>query len=93
MEDNSFHNYYEGVVLEYLVDVTRRDPTLTKDNLADVACIALNHLPSRYVRFDVDMSFFLTPQEREDISLRTREAVNGAIDTVKNDSGCRQTPS
>jgi hypothetical protein len=90
MADDSFHNYYEGVVLECLVDVVRRDPTLTEDNLADVACIALNHLPPRYVRFDVDMSFYLTTQEREEINLRTREAISSAIETVKSDNDRRQ---
>jgi hypothetical protein len=90
MADDSFHNYYEGAVLEYLVDVARRDPALTEDNLADVACIALNHLPPRYVRFDVDMSFYLTTQEREEINLRTREAVGAAIETVKSDNDRRQ---
>jgi hypothetical protein len=33
--------------------------------LADVACLALNRLPARYVRHDVDMMFYLTEQERQ----------------------------
>ena len=37
----------------------------TADMLADVACLALNRLPARYVRHDVDMMFYLTEQERQ----------------------------
>jgi|TARA_Y100000310_G_scaffold70159_1_gene65750 predicted 3-demethylubiquinone-9 3-methyltransferase (glyoxalase superfamily) len=83
MTDDSFHNYYERVVLEHLVDVARGDPTLTDDTLADVACIALNNLPPRYVRFDVDMSFFLSAQDREEITRKTEAAVSYAIDFVR----------
>ncbi len=90
MIDDSFHNYYEKVVLEYLIDVTQQDPTLTEDNLADVACVALNHLPPRYVRFDVDMSFYLSPEERQEIALETAEAVTYAIDVIRKNNGKTQ---
>lgn len=83
MTDDSFHNYYEKLVLEHLVDVAERDATLTEDDLADVACVALNHLPPRYVRFDVDMSFYLSEQERAEIAQKTDDAVIYAIDFVK----------
>ena len=83
MTEDSFHNYYEKLVLEYLVDVAERDATLTEDDLADVACVALNHLPPRYVRFDVDMSFYLSEQERAEIAQQTDDAVIDAIDFVK----------
>ena len=61
------HNYYERLVFE---EVARRahEPShmeFTSDMLADVACLALNRLPARYVRHDVDMMFYLTEQERQ----------------------------
>jgi hypothetical protein len=61
------HNYFERLVFE---EVARRaqQPVYTDytaDMLADVACLALNRLPARYVRHDVDMMFYLTEQERQ----------------------------
>jgi hypothetical protein len=61
------HNYFERLVFE---EVARRaqQPVYadyTADMLADVACLALNRLPARYVRHDVDMMFYLTEQERQ----------------------------
>jgi len=60
------HNYYERLVFE---EVARRASLpvfhhFTADMLADVACLALNRLPVRYVRHDVDMMFYMTEQER-----------------------------
>ena len=49
---------------------------------ADVACVALNHLPPRYVRFDVDMSFFLSPQEMDEMADKVAHAVNQALSYV-----------
>ena len=34
-------------------------------NSIAVTCLALNRLPARYVRHDVDMMFYLTEQERQ----------------------------
>jgi hypothetical protein len=61
------HNYFERLVFE---EVARRaqQPAYTgytADMLADVACLALNRLPARYVRHDVDMMFYLTEPERQ----------------------------
>lgn len=83
MADDSFHNYYEKKVLEHLDEVAERDATLTEDDLADVACVALNHLPPRYVRFDVDMSFYLSAEERAEIAQKIDDALIYAIDFVK----------
>ena len=43
--------------------------------LADVACVALNRLPARYVRHDVDLMFYLTEGERHAIELAMEEAL------------------
>ena len=63
------HNYYERLVFEA---VARRAAQpehqhFSADMLADVACVALNRLPVRYVRHDVDMMFYMTEQERATI--------------------------
>lgn len=77
-----FHNYYEQMVLEQLLrsnDRANRDP----DFLADVACVTLNRLPPRYVRHDVDMTFFLSPSDIEDMINRVVQAVNEAVEYVE----------
>ena len=81
-ESERFHNYYERLVVE---EALRSDGEARRDEgyLSDVACVALNHLPPRYVRYDVDMSFFLSPQEYMEMEDKIREAVNHAIAHVR----------
>lgn len=78
---DSIHNYYEVQVLEAIAQSHERALT-DADFLADVACVALNHLPPRYIRHDVDMSFFLSPQEQEEIQAKVHTAVKNAIEYV-----------
>ncbi len=61
------HNYYERLVFEEVASRAQapEHEDFTADMLADVACLALNRLPARYVRHDVDMMFYLTEQERQ----------------------------
>lgn len=73
------HNYFERLVFE---DVARRSeahPEFTSDMLGDVACVALNRLPARYVRHDVDMMFYLTEQERHAIEVSLNEVLEFAF--------------
>jgi hypothetical protein len=81
MEVASVHNYYERIVTE---TITRSDPRALSDAdfMADVSCVALNHLPPKYIRHDVDMSFFMSPIEREEIINKVQQAVNHAIEFV-----------
>ena len=72
------HNYYERLVTESILKTDARsisDP----DFLADVSCVALNHLPPRYIRHDVDMSFFMSPVEREETEDKVQKAVDYAL--------------
>jgi hypothetical protein len=61
------HNYFERLVFEEVASRAQQPvyADYTADMLADVACLALNRLPARYVRHDVDMMFYLTEQERQ----------------------------
>ena len=43
------HNYYERLVFEAVARQSEAHPGFTSDMLADVACVALNRLPARYV--------------------------------------------
>ncbi len=81
LDTSSVHNYYERLVAEAITQSTPR-ALEDEDFLADVSCVALNHLPPRYIRHDVDMSFFMSPTEREETEQKVQQAVNHAIHFV-----------
>lgn len=76
------HNYYERLVTESILKTDARSIS-DADFLADVSCVALNHLPPRYIRHDVDMSFFMSPVEREETEDKVQRAVDYALIFVK----------
>jgi hypothetical protein len=80
-DTTSVHNYYERLVTESIIS---KEPRAQKDFdfLSDVSCVALNHLPPRYIRHDVDMTFYLSPIELEEIHKKVEGAVNHAIEFV-----------
>lgn len=82
MNFESIHNYYESLVIEHVMSTVAKDREYDEDFLEDVVCLALNHLPARYVRHDVDMAFFLTTREREKMQHDITEAVLEAVNTV-----------
>jgi Late competence development protein ComFB len=76
------HNFYERLILEDVVRLAPEHPDFSADMLADVACIALNQLPARYVRHDVDLMFFLTEQDRQEILQSVAVALHYAFSFV-----------
>ncbi len=56
------------------------DISISADLLCDVACVALNRLPPRYIRHIVDFSFYMTEQER----LQTDQAIGEAVEYAFN---------
>ncbi len=85
MRFDSIHNYYETLVVRELIQTFVDDiKHIDEDYLQDIACIALNMLPARYVRHDVDMAFFLTTSERADMDLAVKDAVLKAKEHVDN---------
>ncbi len=91
MRFDSIHNYYETLVVRELIQTFVQDiKNMDEDYLQDIACVALNMLPARYVRHDVDMAFFLTTQERADMDKAVKDAVQKAKAHVdKQDSDIR----
>ena len=88
MSFETIHNYYERLVLERISELaTGPLANENEDFLCDVACVTLNQLPSRYVRHNVDMVFYMPVQERERIQIEVDEAVNKAIDYVNDHRG------
>ncbi|PJC23255.1 MAG: hypothetical protein CO065_00095 [Comamonadaceae bacterium CG_4_9_14_0_8_um_filter_57_21] len=76
------HNYYERLVFEEVARMSNTYAHYSADMLADVACVALNRLPARYVRHDVDMMFYLTEHERHAIEESLSEALAFAFSMV-----------
>jgi hypothetical protein len=84
MNFENLHNYYEKLVLERLQkEVLERQGITDDDLLEDVACIALNRLPTRYVRHDVDTAFFMSDEERTHMEKQVAAAVDAALDYVR----------
>jgi hypothetical protein len=79
---DTIHNYYERLVLEKLMTMyTAGD--MPAELIADIACVALNRLPPRYIRHDVDMAFYLSPHEYEEIESKVQAAINAGISFVE----------
>lgn len=82
MPFESVHNYYETLVFSEI----QARPELKQeedDFISDVACVALNQLPARYMRHQVDMVFYMTQQERQQIQDDVKNAVEFALNYVK----------
>lgn len=82
-EVDFLHNYYERLVVQEVFDQSERVQRGDKDFLADVACVALNRLPPRYIRHDVDMTFFMSPQDMVEIERKVTQAVTDALNYVE----------
>ena len=83
--DDDIHNYYEKLLLDHLVEL-RLDDEYDGEYLADLCCIVLNQLPPKYIRYEVDMAFYLPQTERFEMVMKVREAVakaKGFLDTQR----------
>ena len=87
MSIEQIHNYYERLVLDEVIRRVRDDPEVTADMVADMACVALNRLPARYVRHDVDLVFYLTEAERQQSEMAMDAAIDQAIRLVNERRG------
>lgn len=84
MAFNNITNYFEKLVFDEIQHkLLSENIDNDEDFLGDIACVALNQLPSRYVRHSVDMVFYMTPEEREQNKLIVEDAVITAISYVK----------
>ncbi|MCD2342951.1 late competence development ComFB family protein [Ideonella azotifigens] len=85
MDIASIHNFYEKAVFSTVREQSQHFPHLqdNDDVLADIACVALNRLPPRYIRHDVDLAFFQTEHERTESERAVMEAVEFAYGFVQ----------
>jgi hypothetical protein len=78
----SVHNVHEQAVFRAVLDALPDYPKLSPEIVADVACVALNKLPPRYIRHAADHAFFLTEAERNANDAAIAEAVNAGFQFV-----------
>lgn len=77
LEFDSIHNYYERLVFNEIQD-QYLNSELDEDQLVDMACLALNEIKPRYIRHDVDMSFFMSAEEHQQVRQQVIQAVRRA---------------
>lgn len=83
MAFDNIHNYFEKLVFDVIQGkLSNNELDDDEDFLGDIACVALNQLPSRYVRHNVDMVFYMTAEEREQNQIIVEDAVVMATDYV-----------
>jgi predicted nucleic acid-binding protein len=81
---DSIHNHHERAVFAAVTAGAARYPQLNDaELLSDIACVALNRLPPRYIRHEVDFAFYLTDRERADNERAISEAVAFAFEFVQ----------
>ena len=76
--DDDIHNYYEHLVLER-INKLGLDGSKSPDYLADLCYLALNRVPPRYIRYEVDMAFYLPQSERNQMEMNVEHAISKAI--------------
>lgn len=80
----SIHNHHELAVFEAIRRAGHDYPLVAgNDLLPDVACVALNRLPPRYIRHRADLSFYLSERERTDDARSVDAAVRFAFEFVQ----------
>jgi hypothetical protein len=81
----SVRNHNEGAVYEAVLRQAPQYPGLhhNPELLADVACVALNRLPPRYIRHAVDFVFYLSERERGESERHLAESVEYAFGFVQ----------
>ncbi|GEB70778.1 MULTISPECIES: late competence development ComFB family protein [Pseudoalteromonas] len=75
------HNFYEKIVVEEILK-RKLDKVYNEDVMADFCCTVLNQLPPRYIRYDVDMAFYLPQSERIHMEERVQTAIDVAISQI-----------
>ena len=75
---DDIHNYYEKLVMQYFA-AAKFDDKYDVDFMADLTCVVLNQLPTRYIRHEVDMAFYLPPSERFEMEAKVKDAITKAV--------------
>jgi len=75
----SLYNYYEHLVFDFINQRLMKDyADQDEDFFLDVACYSLTRLPSRYIRHEIDMIYYLAPGEQELMEQKVEQTVEEA---------------
>src|SRR5689334_22766449 len=81
---DSCRNYYERLVFQQvLADFGESELAAVPGALEDIACLALNQLPARYVRYAIDTAFYLSVDEQQAMLGAVVESVARAAQYVQ----------
>ena len=82
---SSIRNFHERSVCDAVTTAATRYPGVQNNDelLADVACVALNRMQPRYMRHEVDFSFYQSDRERSETDRQLSEAVEFAFGFVQ----------
>lgn len=84
MDFTGIKNYYEPMVINYLqTEIAPQYPDQPNDFFLDIACWALSKLPTRYIRHDIDMAFYLDDNERATMEEEVKVATDEALAFIK----------
>ena len=79
---DDIHNYYEKLVMQHF-SLSKFDEKYDDDFIADLTCVVLNQLPTRYIRHEVDMAFYLPASERFEMETKVKKAISKSIEFMK----------
>jgi len=85
LDFSSVRNQHEQAVYRTVIETAPQFPGVSHrpELLVDVACVALNRLPPRYIRHEADFAFFLSDRERANAELAISEAVEYAYGFIQ----------
>ncbi len=76
--NDDIRNYYEQLVVDHIY-AQGMHLRYDEEFIADLCCLVLNKLPPRYIRYAVDMAFFLSTQERQDMDTLVSKTVQSGV--------------
>ncbi|NEX20112.1 late competence development ComFB family protein [Thiorhodococcus mannitoliphagus] len=87
---SSIANIYERLVMECIREILEDGALAADQDYADdLACIALNSLPPKYVRHAVDFAAHLDDESHKTLRIEAADAVGKALETMSRRSSTR----
>lgn len=77
------NNLYEDLVIERVLKKLGNYEEFDHDHLEDIACLALNKLPAKYIRYPVDAAASLNLEQHDLQDVDIDNAVEYAIEIVR----------
>ena len=76
-------NYYERLVFEFINEILiEKCQDMDDEFFLDVACYALTRLPSRYMRHEIDIAFYLAPGGRTEMKNQANDSTLAAAEFI-----------